>query len=506
MKKFKLNTKPYAHQVAYLNQFGQAKACALLADMGTGKTWMTLANIVGLYNQGKVDAVLVFAPNGVHTNWVDLEIPKHLPTDMPLVSHAWDGKNSRKTMDSLHKVMEPQEQTLRVFTMNWEALQHKRGQEAAMEFCESSTKLMIVCDEAHYAKNPTSIRAKSLLKLRGLSAYRRILTGTPVSNAPFDLFAPFKFLDPKVLGTSFFAFKAEFAELLRAGDPRLEAIRGRIQNGRTPQIVATAMGADGKSRPIYRNLDKLSHLIAPHSFRVLKSECLDLPDKIYKSYSFRLTKEQVQAYLLAEEECRLVFQDEIAIITRLTAIQKLSQITSGYFIHPMGDELVRIEGANPKLELLRERIETITEHGAKVIIWARYRAEISDIVAMLGELKVECVEYHGGVNTTARKAAMDSFQDGEAQVFVGNQQAGGTGITLTAATFVVYFSNTYSLTDRLQSEDRAHRIGQTSPVTYIDLVGKGTVDEDVVSALTNKKDVADEIIDRGLALYKESTK
>jgi len=134
-------------------------------------------------------------------------------------------------------------------------------------------------------------------------------------------------------------------------------------------------------------------------------------------------------------------------------------------------------------------------------VWARYRIEIEDIVARLKADGIECVQYHGGIGKDDRTAAIESFERGAAQVFVGNQQAGGTGITLVAASYVIYFSNNFSLRDRFQSEDRAHRIGQKKNVTYINIAAKGTIDEAVIRALMSKKDVADTIIDKGLALF-----
>ncbi|HET8686247.1 MAG TPA: C-terminal helicase domain-containing protein, partial [Methanosarcina sp.] len=232
-----------------------------------------------------------------------------------------------------------------------------------------------------------------------------------------------------------------------------------------------------------------------------KKDCLDLPDKIYKTLFFDLTKEQEAVYKKAEDECRLIFNGVETPFTKLTAVTKLAQITSGYYIHPLSEEPVKIQGKNPKLELLVEQVERIVTAGEKVIVWARYRVEIEDIVRSLNEAGISCVEYHGGVNKSDRKDSIDEFEHGSVQVFVGNQQAGGTGITLIAASNVIYFSNNFSLRDRLQSEDRAHRIGQTKSVVYYNIVGKDTIDEHVVAALTNKLDVADTIINKGLQLF-----
>jgi len=495
----KFKTQPYRHQLECLNKFGRQQAFALLAEMGTGKTWIVINNIADLWSSEDCDAVLVLAPNGVHTNWTRLELPKHMPDWVRYRAAAWVSAPNKKEKEDLESLYaNPGSGELRILTMNHEALQTKRGIEFAERFCMTGRRVMIVADESDAYKNPTAARTKALMKLRRLSYWRRIMSGTPINNAPFDAFSQFSFLDEHILGTtSFYAFKAEYAEMLQQGNPLLEAIKKRSDSRFTPQVVAKGVGG----RPKYRNLDKLSKLIAPHSFRVLKKDCLDLPDKIYKTLVFSMTREQIEIYKKAEQECRLVYANEETPFNKLVAVTKLAQITSGYYIHPLAEEPVRIEGDNPKLDLLVERVQKIVEAGEKVIIWARYRIEIEDIVARLRAEGIESVEYHGGVKKGDRVDAIEAFERGSASVFVGNQQAGGTGITLVAASYVIYFSNNFSLRDRLQSEDRAHRIGQKKNVTYINIAAKGTIDEVVIRALTSKKDVADTIIDRGLALF-----
>jgi len=590
----KFKTKPYKHQLECLNRFGRKDYFALLADMGTGKTWIIINNIADLWGSGDCDVALVFAPNGVHTNWTRLELPKHMPDWVRFKAGAWNAGAGKAEKAQLDGLLKPGDGELRVLTMNWEALQTKRGFEFAERFIKSGMRPMIVCDESDAVKNPTAARTKALMKLKASSKWRRIMSGTPINNAPFDAFSQFSFLDTSILGTtSFYAFKAEYAELLPANHHLIQGIVSKkvqlsdgerstlaeaeqelrklvYANGRSEPIEAMSivheaheggdyermltgvrnlralfqpgpaapgtkkaqalraiacidsicsgysqrLGAafnpnripqiverDKAGLPKFRNLDKLSSLIAPHSFRVLKSECLDLPEKVYKTVLFDLTPEQREVYRKAEDECRLVFQGDETPINKLVAVSKLAQITSGYYIHPDAPEPVRIEGDNPKLELLADRVRAITEAGEKVIVWARYRVEIEDIAARLASEGIKCVEYHGGVSKTDRVDAIENFERGDAQVFIGNQQAGGTGITLVSASYVIYFSNNFSLRDRLQSEDRAHRIGQTKSVTYINIAAKDTVDEAVISALTNKKDVAETIIDRGLALF-----
>ena len=493
----RFKTIPKKHQRKWLKDNGRKKVFALLDDMGTGKTWIVINDIADLWSSGDCYSVLVLAPNGVHSNWTRLELPEHMPDWCRYKSVTWYANPNWTEKRELEKMYEGEEGQLIIFAMNHEAIQTKRGFEAAKKFCETARKLMIVVDEADAFKNPTAKRTEKLMRLKPFSDIRRIMTGTLINNAPYDAFIPFSFLDEEILGTtSYYAMKAEYCELLRPGHPLLENIKKSRNLRRTPQIVAR----DAQNNPKYRNMDKLARLIAPYSSRNMKSECLDLPDKIYKTLIFRLTPQQIEVYKKAEDECRLVFENVETPFERLAAMTKLAQITSGYYLHPLAEEPVRIEGGNPKLDLIEERVLKIIEEGEKIIIWARYRVEIADIVAMLKKNGIKTVEYHGGIKKHERVETLDSFENGDAQVFVGNPQAGGIGLNLVAASYVLYFSNDYSWRKRSQSEDRAHRIGQTKNVIYLNFAAKGTVDEKAIGVLANKQGIS-AIIDLGIKMF-----
>jgi hypothetical protein len=498
-------TAPFAHQAHFMDQHAQASAFFLSAEQGTGKTWMLINNMARLWDEGKIDACVVLAPNGVHTNWTLIEIPKHMPDWTRYHAVAWKagmGKAATRKFETVFSTAEPR--TLKILTMNWEGLDHARSFDVLDRFCQLfAGKLMFIGDEPSGSiKNPTSQRYKQLLKLKYTTAYRRMSDGTPITQGPFDAFAPYHFLDKRILATdSFMAFKAEYAEMMPAmvqgyddnGQPKqvpnplIKSIMDRAKTKRVPQIVMK--GKDGIPR--YRNLGKLQSLIAPFTYRVLKKDCLDLPEKIYKTAVFDMTAEQAKVYDKLLKECRLVFENNEAPVVKLAAITKLAQITSGFFIHPDHDEPVAIPGPNPKLELLVDRVEAIVRQDSKVIVWARFHAEIAAIGAALRGVGVPFVEYHGGVASKLREEAKIAFQEGDAAVMIAQQQAGGTGNTWTAAAYTIYFSNTFSLRERLQSEDRNHRIGQTESVVYLDLVARGTIDEKIVRALAAKKNVAD---------------
>lgn len=583
MERFK--TTPYKHQIEFLNRFSDSEICALLSDMGTGKSWMTINKIAHLWGSGNLDAVLILAPNGVHINWILNEIPTHMPDWVKWHASYYVSAPNKKEKENVESLFgDFKERTIPILTMNWDAIRTKNGFAIAEKFCKKFPTLMIVCDESTTIKNPKSETTKATFKLKKYSKYRMILDGTPIDNSPFDAFSQFGFLSEDILQTSsFYSFKAEYAQMatennwliknimkkktkINQGDIEkinealnilseliyknnrielinlFEEVKSRIEDGfykesleslqklkdsfspnssqaktkaiiqcveivsiigkhlrkvsylispeRLPQIVEK----DKSGKPQYRNINKLRQLIAPYSFRVMKSDCLDLPEKIYKTIYYKLTNEQIDAYQKAQNECRISLGEIETPISKLTAVGKLSQITSGYYLHPHSDAPVKIPGENPRLELLEQNVQKFVENGEKIIIWARYKVQIKDIVEILKKNEIEHVEYHGDINDEDRVSAIENFQNGASKVFVANQQTGATGITLTAATIVIYYSNDFRLRHRLQSEDRAHRIGQKRNVVYVDLVAKGTVDEKIVKSLQDKKDIADRIV------------
>ena len=262
--------------------------------------------------------------------------------------------------------------------------------------------------------------------------------------------------------------------------------------------MAQIIRRDENGEPVYRNLERLKALLEPHSYRVLKKDCLDLPDKVYTTVFFELTPKQRAAYDLMENELRILLEDgTIEPVTALTSLVKLQQITSGYVNVRSSSDPLLVDDDNPRIDAVLTAAGTCP---GKFIVWARFVDEIRMICAALRKAGYETVEYHGAIGDKDREAAVDSFQRGSARAFVGNPQAGGIGLTLTAAEDAIYCSNSFKLRDRLQSEDRCHRIGTKNTVRYTDIVATGTVDEAIARSLQRKTSVAKQILDdRNLA-------
>ena len=479
-----MKTQGMAHQLQAIQRMVGRKTYALFMEQGTGKTWTLLADVERLYAKGTIDTVLVVAPNGVHLNWVNREIPAHMEGN--IVARAWRsgaGIKYTKSLEDLFKVRAMGETVpLRFLAVNIDALVTKKG----YEFCERfllSGNAWIVLDESSRIKNPDAARTKALMRLRRYAKGARIASGTPVTNSPVDVFAQMEFLESGLLGTtSYRAFVAEYADVLPTTHPLMQNMVRRNPRAAFAQIVAR--NPDGSPR--WRNLDKLQKLLEPQSFRVLKKDCLDLPDKIYKTITFELDNDQQRAYDKMQDELRIDLGDNVELpVSELAALIKLQQITSGYVNTPAGIRYVSDD--NPRLKTLMDAIEDVD---GKFIVWARFREELSAISDALKDAGITCVQYHGGVSRDDREVAVDSFQNGDVRVFVGQPQSGGIGLTLTAAETVFYFSNDFNLETRLQSEDRAHRIGTRKNVVYIDIAAENTIDEQIARNLQRKQRTA----------------
>ena len=474
---YKFKTEPYEHQKDALKKCYNKEAFAIFAEMGTGKTKIALDNACILYNQGKIDRLLVIAPKGTYMNWVDQEIPIHIPDYVDKKVVAWKQSTSQKYMSELKSMMNNNFE-LKIMVMNVEAFSTKRGSDFARLFLIGRS--MMIIDESTTIKNPKAKRTKAILDLRKETKYRRILTGSPVTQSPMDLWAQMDFLDPEILGqSSYYAFRTRYAVV----------------------IEATAAGGTHRYQKIvkFRNLKELGDRVAPHSYRILKKDCLDLPDKVYTKREVELSDEQKKAYGEMKANAMAILKGEsMTAVNVLTQLIRLHQITCG---HMKTDSAEILDLKNNRLD---ELMHILGETSGKVIIWANY---IHDIQAIEKAISAEygtssCCTYYGATPTEERQKCINAFQ-GKTSIrfFIGNTQTGGYGITLTAASTVIYYSNNYDLEKRIQSEDRAHRIGQENKVLYIDLVTKGTVDEKIIQSLRNKVNIAKEISGEELSTW-----
>ena len=468
---YKFKTKPYAHQLTALEKSWDKKEYGYFMEMGTGKSKVLVDNMAMLYDKGRINGALIIAPKGVYNNWFSQEIPTHLASHIQPTMVLWTASTS-KTKDKEYQSLFETGHDLHILIMNVEALSTKKGLDFAAKFLRSHTTMLAV-DESTTIKNPTAKRTKSILQLGKQAEYRRILTGSPVTKSPLDLFTQCNFLNEFLLGfDSFYAFRNRYAHMIE-----------RNFGGRRVQLVGS-----------YKRLDELADNIKSFSYRVLKEDCLDLPDKIYTKREIELTDEQSKAYATMKSAALASLKGKMATAPHvLTQMMRLHQITCGHLKNDDGTT------TTIKNNRMKELLSLLEEVEGKVIIWANYIYDIENIVKNISEEygADSIVQYYGAISSQDRADAIEKFQDpnSNARFFVGNPQTAGYGITLTAASNVIYYSNGYDLEKRLQSEDRAHRIGQTKSVTYIDLIAPKTVDEKIVKALRSKMDIANTIMD-----------
>jgi len=470
---YKFKTKPYAHQLIALEKSWDKTEYGYFMEMGTGKSKVLVDNMAMLYDKGKINGAIIVAPKGVYRTWLEQEIPTHLASHIQPTMVLWTASTS-KTKDKEYQLLFKTGHDLHILIMNVEALSTKKGLAFAAKFM-SCHETMLAIDESTTIKNPSAKRTKSILLLGKQAKYRRILTGSPVTKSPLDLYTQCGFLNSFLLGfDSFYAFRNRYANMI-----------DRNFGGRRVQLIGS-----------YKRLDELSDKIKVFSYRVLKEDCLDLPPKVYTRREVELTDEQSKAYSTMKSAALALLKGKMATAPHvLTQMMRLHQITCG---HLKNDDGTITEIKNNRV---KELINLLDEVEGKVIIWANY---IHDIQHIVKEITDEygadsIVQYYGAINSDDRQEAIKKFQDKDSKVrfFIGNPQTGGYGITLTAANTVVYYSNGYDLEKRLQSEDRAHRIGQEKSVTYVDFIAPKTVDEKIVKALRSKMNIANTIMDEG---------
>jgi len=470
---YEYKTQPYDHQRRAFEGSWSAEFFALFMEMGTGKTKVAIDTMAALYEAGKIKAALVVAPKGVYDNWVKGEIPIHLPDRIPRQVVRWTPSKTQKFENELKDFIVDRTPMLKIFVINVEAFSTPRGAEAAEAFCYQNAENIVIIDESTTIKNRKAARTKNIIALQRRAKYRRILTGSPITKSPMDLFSQCGFLAEKALGfNSYFAFQARYAN-----------VQKRTMGHRSFQQITG-----------YRRLDELSEKLDRFSSRVLKEECLDLPVKVYVRREIELTPEQERLYKQMKKLALAKLESgELATTASvLTQIMRLQQICCGH-LQPDDGEIQLI-----KNDRLNELLDLSEELQGKAIIWATYTHDIQQIAYALRDRfgPDSVATYYGATPQDERQEIVNRFQDRNdpLRFFIGQPKTGGYGITLTAANTVIYYSNSYDLEIRLQSEDRAHRIGQTNKVTYIDLVSPNTIDERILEALRNKIDIAGKVL------------
>lgn len=488
-----MKTKGMGHQIAGLErakqnlQFG-GNGC----EQGTGKTWMELAFAEYMFKAGEIQALVIIAPKGVHINWTRREIPKHLEIDCD--SYEWQSSPGVKRKAEMARLLKPgRARGMPVLAMNIDAVITKLGFKYLTDFL-SAYRCHVIVDESSRIKNLKAGRTERLIGQACRMYSRRIASGTMMPNGPPDLFSQFEFMKPKgaLLGTkSYFSYVNEFAYTLEPTHPMVVEIMERQYQttGRRPRFPPQIIATDANGTKRWKNLTKLQELVRPHVYRVLKEDCLDLPPKVFETYSFKMEPKQKRVYDEIESQLRYERESgQLDEFNHLTKLIKLRQAVSNFIM--LDGQAHGLNDANPRLDLFREIVQ---DTDGSFIVWCSFTEEIHAVAAALADMGIDSVKYYGDVKDEARQNAIDDFQAGKVRAFIGQVQA-GIGITLTKAQTAIFYSNNYNAEDREQDEDRCHRKGSDEQgfdkILYIDIVAEGTIDERIIAALQAKKATA----------------
>lgn len=458
-----IKVDPYEHQKnAFLfvcDKFGifdgkvKSTGAALLMEMGTGKTLVSIAVAGCMYQHDKVKRVLVVAPLSIHSVWEE-EFAQY--SDFPYSMTILKGTATKKRQQ-LKKL--PSE-GLQIVVVSYESAWRLEKELLAYDAD------LVIADEAHKMKENRTSQSKGMHHIGDKAKYKLLLTGTLITNRELDVFSQYRFLNAKILGTSFYSFRNRYFD----------------------------MCGYGNHTPVFRKLMTDDFLPKLHSvaYRVTKEECLDLPAITEEVRIVELAASAAKIYSAVEAESYAkLAESEVTTTNILTRIMRLSQITGG---HLTGDEGIVNVVSYDKLNALSDILDAAMAEEKKVVIMARFIVELYAIQELLLERKIGYAVVHGGIMD--REKQIQRFQhDDNCRVFVGQIAAAGLGITLTAASTMVFFSMDYNMSNFEQAKARIHRAGQKENCHYIYLVCKGTIDGKVLYALQKKVDLAKMLVD-----------
>jgi SNF2 family DNA or RNA helicase len=458
----------FKHQEEFLATDALRNGYGFWHEMGTGKTRSVLENAKVLHQGNHIDAIIVLASSNVYLNWYR-EFTKWWPEVEPAHWYAGNPTKAKRAIEALHL-----RQGCKALLCNVEALADKAGvgtREVAAFVKKYNRRIMMVIDESNIIGNPAAGRTKVIMILGKGANFRRALSGTPGIETPLKLYTQLEFLRPGITGMTYYQYRSRVAEYKQV----------TYGNRQFPKLVG------------YRNIDWVRGLMHEVGSFKSKKECLDLPPKLYEMRLVPLDDKQEKVYKELKKAKMSELESGLVIPANgMEMMHQLHNVSTGFVKTETGIEWISMARVNALIALIDE-----LPPDAKIIIFSPSRPELQmlddTLVAHIGPQGI--TRFHGGVDIDTRNLAVDEFQNKvDVRIFLANQMAAGLSLTLTAASYIVYFRNAYSLELRVQSEDRAHRAGQLNAVTIIDMCAPGTVDEHVIKALHNKYDVAGNII------------
>lgn len=460
----KYTTTPYQHQIDALESAWGKDAFAYFLEQGTGKSKIVVDETVNLIERGLINCVVVLAPNGVHANWEEQFVTHGPPNYSKWHIQVYKSQSNEKARlrQEEHTRQIIQSGKVLVFLMNIESLSHDYATNYLHRILRARRSTYLCIDESHKIKTHSAKRTKMAIKLGELAKYRRIATGTEAEEGIHNLYSQMKFLDWKIVGFKFYTpFKNTFCIM---GGYEMRQILG------------------------YRNQDLLAQKIAPYIFQKRKHECLDLPEKLYVTHHIDLTSEQETLYDRLENDLLTEVAEGVVVDTThvLARMVKLQEVLCGHLHYE--DKMNKIPSNRAKF------VSEIVESAKKSIVFCRF---VMDVQLVIEQLAIDGMRAIGITGETKdRLEQINSWRaDVGIKALVMTTSTGGTGLTLNESSNTIFYSNSYSSTDRLQAEDRNHRIGQSDHVTYHDIVVKGKLDSLILKMLKRKANMADQFRD-----------
>lgn len=468
---YRPKTAGLEHQVKDYLAHREAEAWGIYYETGAGKSWTAVNTGGHLFTEGKITGMLIVAPKAVCGSWArprDGHVDKHLGA--PYHLHVWAGGGTKREVDELRYLLEPDPKVLKILVMSVGAFQQGRGGDGfklALRFClKHRDRVLLVVDEASTLKNRKSIRTKAVVGLAGHCAYRRILTGTPITQTPFDVYAYSEILTTEMFGSSYKVFESRYASY------------EKVYVGRD-RVIDKVNG--------YKNLDDLHTRLMRFGTRVLKKDCLDLPEKIMMPPLIVPVDDATRRrYNRLVDECLLELGDgeEVPLANVMAQGMKLRQLASDFVITP--DQLV-VNYGDARLAVLLEELEESPE---PTIIWTCFD---NSQLRLADKLRHEYDARTVMVGKEEQAGEIEAkFQDNpDIRFLVMNTRVGGFGLTLTRATRTFYYEPDWSVELRLQTEDRTHRFGQRNPCSYQDVLTDCLIDNKIRGRTRSGIELAD---------------
>lgn len=507
--KYEFKTEPRGKQREVIESTWNRAVCAFLCRPGTGKTKIGLDTAGFNFQDGRIDALVVIAPEGVDRQWIEEGVPRHLGDAVPRVCGNYRSTMGKQAYAKLEAMATAKRHALYIFTLSFDGMQTPRGKKL-LQLLQKNKRYMCIDDESHRTANPKSAVYKALKPVMRAARVKRIATGTLVRQNPFSVWGQFELMGDGLLGFgSLAAFKSMYSQLLTKDNPLMKAILRKVpqkpdgKGGMEPRYIPQVLAKDDNDRPIYRNMRDLRDRLSKHSVFLTLADVNGKEPIVNETTRYvQLTKDQQVLYDdLVKYGVSQAPGGQLTAEGSLALAIRLAQVAGGFAPSDDDPKAQPIGDKNPKLLDVQSIAEELC--GEKLVIWCKFSAEIDAVVSALSEVygPGSVVQYHGRMTGKEKDASKQAFINEAGRLFfVGQQKAGGTGLDglQGVCNYMAFYSNDYSYLERLQAISRLARTDGADTVQVWDIIAEHTVDEDVVTCLRTAQDVSDTVLRKAI--------